>query len=349
MARIENKICPITNCGKAFRSKAKACSNRCGVLFAHWGAAGKRPEPIEKTCPICDKKHTGTGKTCSANCGGKLIALNRGQKIQELVTFICVECKKPFTKKKRNTKSNHTYEFCSRKCSSIVKSRNGAGLATNEKRYEYWLKKHGKEIADQKLQKMYDRRSASGKKGIGRECPQERRDRIAESVRNCGFVHPWTDKTLEEIFGEEKAKQMADDQSNRLLEGFKSGRIVPVPVRRQLTSYGFYVRSKNEIKFIKRLEKLGLVYNVDWFYERKEDRIPYLHPDGKEHVYYPDFNVLGEIIEIKDGAEEELNDPIVKAKEQAALKIFENNYSIVVKRKIKKWLPKFLFETVQSA
>lgn len=294
-------------------------------------------------------------KTCSMKCTGKLAALNRGQKIQELVTFTCTECKKPFTKKKRNTKSNHTYEFCGRKCSSIAKSRSGAGLATNEKRYEYWLKKYGPKIAQQKVDHLNKCRSEQILKyNAEREYTDELKEKIAEGVRNCGFIHPWTDKTLEEAVGPERAAQISGEHSKKLLDGFKSGRLVPVIPENgtwgqpQMTSYGFRVRSKNELYFVQRLEELGLIWNQDWFYERKEDRVPYWDPvDEQERIYYPDFNVRGEIIEIKEGTEQERNDPIVQAKERAALKAFDN-YSIVVRRKIKKWLPKFLLETVQS-
>jgi len=290
-------------------------------------------------------------------CTGKLIALNRGQKIQELVTFICVECKEPFTRKKRNTKSNHTYEFCTMTCSALYKSRTGAGFGTNEKRYAYWLEKYGPEIAQQKIDHLNEVRSKSVTKyNSEREYTDELKEKIAEGVRNCGFIHPWDGKTLVEAVGPERAEQLSQQHSEKLLEGFKSGRLVPVVQKTgtrgqpQMTSYGFRVRSKNELYFVQRLEELGLVWNEDWFYELKEDRVPYWDPvDEQERIYYPDFNVRGEIVEIKEGTKQERNDPIIQAKERAALKAFDNNYSIVVKRKIKKWLPKFLLETVQSA
>lgn len=258
--------------------------------------------------------------------------------------------------KKRNTKSHHTYEFCNRNCSSAAKSRAGGGFATNEKRYEYWLKKHGPEIAQQKVDHLNKCRSEQILKyNAEREYTDELKEKIAEGVRNCGFVHPWTGKSLVESVGSERAEQLSKEHSEKLLDGFKTGRLVPTISENgtwgqpQMTSYGFRVRSKNELYFVQRLEELGLVWNQDWFYERIEDRVPYWDPvDQIERTYFPDFNVRGHIIEIKEGTKEERNDPIIQAKEQAAIKAFNGNYEIVVKRRIRKWLPKFLLESIQG-
>mgnify|MGYP007071598076 CR=1 FL=1 len=347
--RNTTKNCPI--CTKEFTSRALTCSHLC-----KWSLKKQlNPKPVEpaKFCVVCSKEHFfHNRKTCSNECMWIEILASRGHQKQEVLVYICKECNTNFEKRTRNTETNHTYEFCGHKCASTYKSRIGGGFATNAKRYAYWEEKYGPEIAQQKVDALTKGRSETlSKRNTGRVVTDETRKKTSKSVKNCGFKHPWTNKTLEEAVGPERAAQLANDHSEKLLEGFKTGRLTPnVATKRatrgipQLTSYGFWVRSKNEFYFVQRLEELGLVWNVDWTYENRDDRVQYYDPvEEKERTYFPDFNVRGQIVEIKDNSKSERNDPVVLAKEAAAKKVFDS-YSIVTKRKISKWIPDCLLD-----
>lgn len=384
MAKIEDKICPV--CDKEFRSKHKTCSETCGRSLTYWGGKQKPVLPI-RICLICSKEYQTKHKACSVRCGRLLVlkksgysnediiskckecdnlcvntqccsrkcrakfgVRTRGRTPLESITYTCKMCDKLITKKKLRNK-DCTYEFCGRKCANKHQSNIGAGIGTDQKRYEYWIKNFGIDIAKQKLHDLQQKRIERViKRWTGVPKSEEQKRKISDSVRNCGYVHPWTDKTYDEIFGPEDALRRGQHQSKKLLEGYKNGSITPkgstLRSHPQMTTYGFKVRSKIELQFVHRLEELGLIWNQDWFYERKEDRVPYWDPvDQKQRTYFPDFNVRGEIVEIKQGSKKELNDPIVVAKASAASKIFEH-YSIVIRRKIKKWLPNFLLKTI---
>lgn len=171
---------------------------------------------------------------------------------------------------------------------------------------------------------MFARRSAQAtKSNIGRKLSSVTRSRIAGSLLGKSF-HPWKGKKLVDCVGPERAAELGHNHSERLKDGYLNGTIDPSGwTFYRVERYGCKFRSFLECAYADRLVTEGLESGVDWTYEPKEFRVEYISPvDGERHVYCPDFEVLGDIVEIKPLSQ--LDDPVNVAKFQVAVELAEH-------------------------
>lgn len=103
----------------------------------------------------------------------------------------------------------------------------------------------------------------------------------------------------------------------KILKAYASGtRKPPGYSRRRHYAHGYAFRSKLELCYANELVEKGLRPGIDWRYEPSDLRVSYVGPDGEQHTYFPDFEVRGDIIEVKPASK--LDDPWVIAKCEAA-------------------------------
>ena len=197
--------------------------------------------------------------------------------------FICERCETSF--ERRNGK--RVYRFCSRDCSALVTASKNK---TNKAKYAIWCSKFGEEEATRLLAEMIKRRSIrSTKQNAGRTLSELTKKKISKSCN--GIPNKLKGKTFVEFYGKERAKELGEQHSNILREGYASGRLSPVPrMAKAPTFRGVRLRSLLEQHAIEFLEKRdNLVFGETLFYEPKETRVQWFSSDGKSHTYCPDL------------------------------------------------------------
>jgi len=190
-----------------------------------------------------------------------------------------------------------TYKFCCRTCSSrYARDNNTGGFCSYDKLFERWKKKHGEEVALEKLDAYKSKRSeiVSGENNPrhGVVLSEETKNKIASSC--TGIANALKGKTFVEFYGEERGKQLSKQHSEKLREGFREGRLKCTGSCCHKRNYLKYVykevklKSSYELAFIFLLESDGLEFCKDFFYEPAEHRVQYELEDGS-HTYTPDF------------------------------------------------------------
>lgn len=299
-------------------SAPKYCSNVC--KFKNY-----RVDRKEITCEFCKKTfkryvapgaHEAMNRFCSRSCQIKQMKIDMGQHLSSSITTNCLNCDVQFT---YNHKLTHQLrKYCSRLCSSSSqanKTHNGYRSLL-----ERWTEKFGVEEAQRMFKLHKQRRSEnSTKANTGRILSPESRAKISSSC--IGISNVLKGKTFEEFYGIERARELGDQHSEVLREGFASGRLKPINQNSRQFIRGTYkgvkFKSSFEYGFMKMIEASGYVIGQDVLYEPIECRVVY-EIDNKSHTYFPDFLVVSEATVYEIKPEFKLNDPDVIAKRLAA-------------------------------
>jgi hypothetical protein len=174
------------------------------------------------------------------------------------------------------------YKFCSRSCSSKHAVKSGRTCLGN-KEYEAL---RGKEAADLRKHK---KSIASARKNTGRVLSDASKKKIAASC--AGVPNVLKGKTFEKFYGAERAALLSAQHSERLKEGFASGRIKPTARSRSAPVFrGVRLRSLLEQSAIEFLElRDGLVFGETLTYEDPATRVQWCDLRGRSHTYHPDL------------------------------------------------------------
>lgn len=286
-----------------------------------------------KKCEFCGCENKTKNKFCGRSCAGKFSSIKKGHVLQQILKFTCKECSSIFERQYRKSRKNHKYEFCGHECSSIYKSKIGVGYCGNKKKLEYLTSVYGEEEALRRMALMSAGKSAGTvKRNTGRVVTAATRAKTSATVTANAIPHPWTGKTLVEVVGEERAKELSANHSKVLKEGFSSGRLKPTGTPRagltETSVPGLKVRGSYEHRFIEYITSIGMVNDVDYVYEPNEDRLPYINENGKKSTYFPDFRIGDDVYEIKPF--NLIDEPKNKKKFRAARKRFGKDHFIVI-------------------
>lgn len=211
---------------------------------------------------------------------------------------------------------------------------------------KYWIEQYGIDEANRRLEQMISKKSiCATQRNLKYGISQVTKEKISASLMGKSY-HPWKGKLLADIMEPERLLQLTSNQSEKasktLREGYATGRIsVTKPSRHK--AYGYHFRSKLELCYANELVEKGLYPDIDWQYEPIELKISYIGPDNKQRTYFPDFVVLGDIVEVKPY--KDLSNEFVIAKAQAAKIIAEElgvKYYFVTEKDIKSYRDKLL-------
>lgn len=324
-----------SHCGREFSVKKSDklptpsfCSNDCKF------ASRKKPLTMF-TCVCCGENferrvYPNSGQRefsfCSRSCQMKTRRDSSESGIRELT---CVQCGVKFTKyvKQNVLRRSGLPRFCSKKCSSKFKVENGlCGFSSFES-----LIAAGKEDVAKKISSS--RSSSTTRRNTGRKLSEETREKISQSC--TGIQNPLKGKTFVEFYGEERARELRDQHSQKLREGFTSGRLSPPyaegdkrAVHGKVNVYkGTKLRSLLERHAIEFLEERdGLTLGVDLIYEDPEIRVQWIDEVGKTHTYIPDLHDTknGVIYEVKPNWQIENMTDEISAKWEALKSKFSN-------------------------
>lgn len=291
---VHDCVCQI--CGKQFtkrlppsRQKPKYCSNACKGI-------SNRKSPKKMKCPQCgiefERKvppcHEHRTFFCSKSCGSRHSQIKRGRQPSSKKTSTCEHCGVEF---EYTSYKDRTKRFCSIKCSNVHDFQLGKrGFTTHDEWKRRWTEKYGPEKAEELVTKLKREHGEwTTKYFTGRVVPQEVREKISKTCK--GIPNALKGKTFVEFYGEERARELSQEHSRRLREGFASGRLTPpCPCPISIVYSGVRLKSALELTAIKHLEESkGLKLNVDLFYEPKQHRIPWTDDDGKLRTYFPDL------------------------------------------------------------
>lgn len=229
-------------------------------------------------------------KFCSRSCQMKS---TRGNRQTGIVFHPCEECGNPINKYSR---ASRPHRFCSKSCASRNCCKRGLNVFSGiESRLA-----NGKVTLDALEIEKKNRSIVSSERNAGRTLSSETREKISKSC--VGIPNVLKGKTFEEFYGKEKASALSKHHSEKLKEGFRSGKIKPSARTRIAPTYkGIRLRSKLEHAVILSLENVGLFLNEALIYEDSRTIVQWTDSSGKQHSYTPDLHdIVNEIVyEIK--------------------------------------------------
>lgn len=249
--------------------------------------------PFSRYVPPSDKK--GIREFCSRSCQMKH-AKNKDIPDEErsgVKLIMCLQCKKEFEK---YVKASQIPKFCSKKCSSKFNS------ALGKNAYASFEEMKNAGFTEEKIDEIRKKRKEGAlKTNTGRKLSRETKEKISKSC--AGNSNPIKGKTFKEFYGQEKANELGKAHSQKLKEGYASGRIKPTARSRSApTANGIKFRSQLELKVARYLEKkFDLTLGETLIYEDKDTKIKWFDASGEEHTYTPDFHdiINGIIYEVK--------------------------------------------------
>lgn len=221
--------------------------------------------------------------------------MRRTRKKRELTSFKCELCGCVFEK----FVGRRTYRFCSRKCSSRSTT---SFSKTNDALLERWTKKYGIEEAKRRLEKKLAKLSALAiRNNTGRSVSEATRKKISQSL--IGVPNVLRGLTFVEFYGEDLAKKLCEQHSQKLRDSYASGRINPTARSKSAPVFrGVKLRSLLEQQAIEFLELTeGLIFGDTLLYEPKETKVTWFDSNGISHTYTPDLydTLSGTVYEVK--------------------------------------------------
>ena len=248
----------------------------CGSIFSRY-------------IPPSDKK--GSRDFCSRSCQMKQ-AKNKDVPEAErsgIKVITCLQCKKDFEK---YVKASQPPKFCSKKCSNKHKMEVGdSAFCGFEKKYQRWIEKYGKEEADKRYDIFKDKKSKNTIfKNTGQKLSQSTKEKISKSC--TGNSNPIKGKTFVEFYGEERANELGKSHSQKLKEGYASGKLKPTARSKSApTVNGIRLRSQLELTIARYLEKkFSLKLGETLLYEDPVTKVKWTDSSGEHHTYTPDFH-----------------------------------------------------------
>lgn len=214
----------------------------------------------------------------------------------EVVEYKCEFCGNNF--KKYTKPSRYPYRFCSKVCASkhcVSVGKNG--YSSKEKRKEYLTEKFDSLTASKIIENEISNRSKrTTEKNTGRKLSDKSKKKISRSCK--GIPNKLKGKTYKEFYGEKRALELSNQHSEKLKEGYATGKISPtVRVKNAPTYKGVKLRSKLELSAIKFLESDGLIFGKTLFYEHVETKVTWIDDKGSMHTYTPDlYDVKNEVV-----------------------------------------------------
>lgn len=242
---------------------------------------------FERYIPPSDKK--GFREFCSRSCQMKFQKRKQNPECSAgEMCIVCEECGVAFS---RYVKTNQKPKFCSKKCASVCTAR---GQRTYDAIYARWVEKFGELEANVRLKKLKKRKSELAiERNTGLKHSEDTKEKISKSC--TGIPNSLKGKSFIEFYGPNRAKELSQQHSESLKEGFASGRIKPTARTPSAQEYkGVYLRSKLEKQVIEKLESLDekLILNQTLIYEDPNTRVLWFDEDGKSHTYHPDLHDL---------------------------------------------------------
>lgn len=215
------------------------------------------------------------------------------------VKFISVNCKRcGATFSYRYKASKQPQVFCSRSCSNKAVKRN----RSEKDLLVSWIRSIGSEAAAEKLQRLKRSKSETAvRNNAERKHSDSTKKKISESC--TGNQNSLKGRTYVEWYGQARAKQLSEEHSRKLKEGYASGRIKPSVRTKNAPSYkNVRLRSIlefNVIRFIEAQRDLSL--NDSVYYEHPDSCVLWIDSAGKSHTYIPDFFIPSDnlVIEVK--------------------------------------------------
>lgn len=241
----------------------------CGNLFSRY-------------IPPSDKK--GSRDFCSRSCQMKQ-AKNKDVPEAErsgIKIITCLQCKKDFEK---YVKASQLPKFCSKKCSSKFNS------ALGKNAYSSFDEMKNAGFSEEKIDVIRKKRKEGAlKANIGRELSQSTKEKISKSCTDNS--NPIKGKTFVEFYGEERANELGKSHSQKLKEGYASGKLKPTARSKSApTVDGIILRSKLELTIARYLEKkFNLKLGETLLYEDPATKVKWIDHSGEYHTYTPDFH-----------------------------------------------------------
>lgn len=206
--------------------------------------------------------------------------------------FVCEFCSKPF---ERYVKTNSKARFCTKKCASKHHVQLGLSCFSSSKQ----LVRAGREGMANKLKQI--RSNAAVQSNTGRRLSEETKRKISKSC--TGIPNKLKGKTFVEFYGVDRAEHLSSSHSQKLKDGFASGKIKPTARSGSAPIFrGVKLRSKLEQHAIEFLEKRdGLTFGQTLMYEDVRTYVEWKDTVGCTHTYIPDlFDTVNNIVyEIK--------------------------------------------------
>ena len=215
------------------------------------------------------------------------------------IKFISANCKRcgiPFSYRYKASKRSQV--FCSRSCSNkeVKRNRSEKDLLSS------WIKSIGSEAADEKLRRLKLSKSESAtRNNTGKNHSDVTKSKISESCKGNQSV--LKGRTYLECYGPDRAKQLSEEHSRKLKEGYASGRIKPSVRTKSAPTYkNVKLRSMLEFRVIRFLEESKkLRFNDSLFYEHPAVYVTWLDSTSVKHTYIPDLYIPSAelVIEVK--------------------------------------------------
>jgi len=207
-------------------------------------------------------------------------------------TLFCKFCKFEFTK---YVKASHVPSYCSRSCASKSSVRSGLNCFSKVRTI---VDVGNNELAN----RLFNVRSQIAiERNTGRLHSQHTKDKISTSC--TGKSNALKGLSFEQFYGADKAKQLSDQHSQKLLEGYASGRLKPTArMSKAPTFRGIKLRSQLEQRAIEFLEKRdNLIFCQSLLYEHPMTRVQWFDNYNKQHTYTPDLfdAVNNKVYEVK--------------------------------------------------
>lgn len=241
----------------------------CGSLFSRY-------------IPPSDKK--GSRDFCSRSCQMKQ-AKNKDVPEAErsgIKIITCLQCKKDFEK---YVKASQFPKFCSKKCSSKFNSSLGKNA------YSSFDEMKNAGFSEEKIDAIRKKRKEGAlKANTGQKLSQSTKEKISKSC--TGNSNPIKGKTFAEFYGEERANELGKSHSQKLKEGYASGKLKPTARSKSApTVDGIRLRSKLELTIARHLEKkFSLKLGETLLYEDPATKVKWIDHSGEYHTYTPDFH-----------------------------------------------------------
>lgn len=323
-------------CGKEFTKRVRPnqkdplfCSNPC--KFKSYEKERSRFNCLQ--CGAEFERYVAPGDVrgrrefCSRSCQMKHQRAQQGCVPMETITCMCRNCGKEFTYTHKST--HQKKQFCSHQCSTQKLVEEGrCGYIGDEEKYARLERVYGEDEAKRMIAEMKRKRSEAitGERNptYGKPRPEEVRRKISETC--TGTPNALKGMTYEEFYGPERAEELGREHSEKLREGYASGRITPSPIKRlRIQHRGIWLKSKLELRVIEWIERTkGRELGKDLIYESKDVRVQWTDPEGTVHTYWPDLHdtVDDVVYEVKPRHEVLHPDPILRSKEDAAIMHF---------------------------
>jgi hypothetical protein len=144
-----------------------------------------------------------------------------------------------------------------------------------------WTKTIGSEAADEKLQRLKLSKSESAtRNNTGKNHSDITKRKISESCQ--GNKNVLKGRTYLEYYGPDRAKQLSEEHSRKLKEGYASGRIKPSVRTKSAPAYkNVKLRSMLELRVIRFLEESeNLCFNDSLFYEHSAAHVTWHDSTG---------------------------------------------------------------------